>query len=428
MMRPIEDLVQSKLVHRDVFLEPEIFELEMTRIFGGTWVYLAHESEISGRSTFKTSMIGTQSVIVTRDGDGQLHGLINACRHRGVPLTEAEACGQAKFFVCPYHGWTFDSKGKIVSVPLRDRQAADFNEAERGLIRLPRIESYRGFIFGSLNAAVEPLAEFLGMSAYFIDLFADLSPTGNIRADVGVTKYCYVGNWKQQVENSMDGYHPGLVHQSFFEDVLKPRIGKGMGFIVGPESPAKNATLGNGHGLIDFRMFDRKSILGVDRPKSEDEWHQKIRARLADRPAYAEEVIKCNGGDGFNLLVYPNLVLINNQIRVIRPVRYDYTEVLAYPVTLEDVDDDINIKRIRAHEDFYGPASFGAPDDIEMFQRQWEGMRHSPAMQWLCYDRGIDQETSLDGTGRISHVSDETAHRGIWRRWSELMSRSGAGS
>lgn len=423
MINSVGDLVQSTRVHRDVFLDPNMFEIEMGKIFGGTWIYLAHESELSGPGQYKTSQIGTQSVIVTRDAGGELNGLINACRHRGVPLSEAGSCGHGKFFVCPYHGWTFDLKGKLVSVPMPDRQMAEFRNEELGLIRLPRIESFRGFVFGSLNAQVEPLIDFLGEAAYFIDLFADLSPTGKICVASGVTKYSYTGNWKQQVENSMDGYHPGLVHHSFFEDVLKPRVGRGMGFIVGPQSPAQNATLGHGHGLLDFRMFDRKAILGAERPKSEVDWHRKVRERLADRPEYAEEVLKCNGGDGFNLLVYPNLVLINNQIRVIQPVRHDHTEVLAYPVTLEDVDPDINAQRIRAHEDFYGPASFGAPDDLEMFQRQWEGMRHSPAMEWLCYDRGVDQEAPLHRDGKVSHISDETAHRGIWRRWLELMSQ-----
>lgn len=415
-------LVQARRVHRRAFVDPEVFAQEMAKIFSATWVYLGHESELAVPGSYKATTMGTQPVLLTRDVEsGRLHGLVNACRHRGLPLAEDHSCGKKRYLVCPYHGWTFDLAGRLVGVPMRDRQSSDFDESSLGLIKIPLLDSYRGFIFGSLNSAAPSLIDHLGAASPFLDLFADLSPSGKIRVESGVTKYKFKGNWKQQVENSMDGYHPGLVHQSFFEDVLKSRIGRGMSFIVGPESPAKNASLGNGHALIDFRMFDRKAMLGASKPKSEIDWHDKVRARFADRAGYADEVIACNGGDGFNLLIYPNLVLINNQIRVIHPVSFDSTEVFAYPVTLEDVAPEINTHRLRAHEDFYGPASFGAPDDIEMFQRQWDGMLRATSMEWLCYDRGLDQETPLGDVGRESHVSDETAQRGVWRRWAELM-------
>lgn len=414
-------LVQDYRVHRGAFVDPGVFDLEMQRIFGHTWVYLGHESEIAQPGSYKATTLGTQPVLLTRDTDGAVHAFINACRHRGVLLADDHTTGKCRHFVCPYHGWTFDLAGKLVSVPMRERQTNSFEEADLGLVSVARLDSYRGFVFASLDPRVPSLPEHLGAAAEFFDLFADLSPSGNIRVETGVTRYQFRGNWKQQVENSMDGYHPSLVHYSFFEDVLKPRIGRGMGFIVGPQSPATSVSLDNGHALIDFRAFDRKAILGAEKPKSEQDWHDALRARYTDRPGYAEAVIACNGGDGFNLLVYPNLVLINNQIRVIHPVSYDRTEVFAYPATLEDVAPEINTARVRAHEDFYGPASFGAPDDIEMFQRQWDGMARTPAMEWLYYDRGLDQEAPLGDHGRQSHVSDETAHRGIWRRWLQLM-------
>ena len=413
-------LVQPQRVHRRAFVDPHVFAEEQRRIFSSTWVYVGHESEVEAAGSFKATTLGVQPVLLTRDTAGALHVLVNACRHRGVRLADDQTRGCTRHLVCPYHGWTFELSGRLVSVPMRDRQASDFSEERLGLIGL-RVDSYRGFVFATFNRAAPTLVEHLGAAARYLDLFADLSPTGKIRLESGVTKYQFKGNWKQQVENSMDGYHPAIVHHSFFEDVLKPRVGRGMGFIVGPDSPAKNVALGHGHALLDFSMFDRKGMLGAAKAQSEVEWHEKVRVRLSDRPDYAEEVIRCNGGDGFNLLVYPNLVLINNQVRVIHPLTYDTTEVYAYPATLEDVAPQINTVRIRAHEDFYGPASFGAPDDIEMFQRQWDGMVRSTAMEWLCYDRGAEQETPLGGDGRESHIADETAHRGIWRRWAELM-------
>ena len=412
-------LVKEDRVHRDLFVDPQVFDLEMANIYHCTWVYVGHESEIRDPGDYKTTTIGTEPVILNRDQGGGLNVLVNACLHRGVTVCEA-ASGNQKFFVCAYHGWVYDGTGKLVNVPIAEGQPPQFDAAAHGLISAPRVESYRGFIFASFNPDVVGLVEHLGEAAKFIAMFADLSPSGSVDVSSGVTRYQFEGNWKQQVENSMDGYHAAITHHSFFDDVLSKRIGRSMTSIVAGDSPAKSVALGNGHALIDFRDFDRKAILGAEQPKSEQNWHNGVRANLDDQE-YAEEVIRVNGGDGFNLLVYPNLVLINNQIRVIQPVAYNHTEVFAYPALLEEVEEEINVARVRAHEDFYGPASFGAPDDIEMFKRQWQGLSRSPSMQWLLYERGLHREELGKGERRSSQVTDETAHRGIWRAWTKLM-------
>jgi len=417
------ELVREDQVHRHAFVDPSIFELEMQRIFATSWVYIGHESEIPGAGDYKSTRIGIQPVLLTRDLSDQFHLLINACRHRGVSLAEDEELGNCKHFVCPYHGWVFDLSGRLVEVPHPEGQRSSFDVANWSLVPVARVESYRGFIFASLNEAVPELIDHLGLAAPYIDLFVDLSPSGKIDISHGADKYDYVGNWKQQVENSLDAYHAGIVHYSFLEQILKQRTGRGMASIVGPDSPVQSVALGNGHGLIDFLAIDRSAIFGADKPANVSDWHDAIRDRLGDAE-YAEQVIKSNGADGFNLLVFPNLALVGSQVRVIQPVRYDYTIVHAYPVLLEGVAAEINTARLRAHEDFYGPAGFGAADDIEMFVRQWQGLKESPAINWLSYERGMDRE-QVDELGAIrSHVSDETGHRGLWQRWRQLMTEN----
>ena len=70
--------------NRRIFTDEEIFELEMTHIFEGNWVYLAHESQVPNAGDYFTTYIGRQPVVITRDKSGQLHCLINACAHRGA--------------------------------------------------------------------------------------------------------------------------------------------------------------------------------------------------------------------------------------------------------------------------------------------------------------------------------------------------------
>jgi benzoate/toluate 1,2-dioxygenase alpha subunit len=69
---------------RDIFTNPELFELEMKHLFESNWVYLAHESQIPNNNDYYTTWIGRQPVVITRDKNGELNALINACAHKGA--------------------------------------------------------------------------------------------------------------------------------------------------------------------------------------------------------------------------------------------------------------------------------------------------------------------------------------------------------
>src|SRR5437870_5183144 len=72
-------------VHGSVYADAAVFEAEMERIFERTWVYAGHESELTAAGDYKTILVGTQPVILSRHEDGEVHALYNRCRHRGAP-------------------------------------------------------------------------------------------------------------------------------------------------------------------------------------------------------------------------------------------------------------------------------------------------------------------------------------------------------
>ncbi len=419
-IQQLADWCGDTCIHRELFINPAVFPLELDRIFNRTWIYVAHTSELPNIGDYRLAHIGTQSVIVSRGEDGVIRVFINACRHRGVPLVSAEH-GCARSHICPYHGWMYDCGGNLRKVPQAGGQPPNFKLEDFGLLRVPRVDAYRGFVFACFSSNAPSLTDHLGAAREFIDLFSDLSPTGEVCVNMGATRYEYIGNWKQQVENSMDGYHVAITHGSFLKSILRARIGQSMEGLVDETSGATSVALGQGHALLDYRAFDRQKIMGRSGPPSAatTAWHAMLRERLGG--PRAEVVIRCNGGDGFNLLVYPNLMLINNQIRVVVPMAFNRTRVLAFPVGLSGVAAEVNAQRLRAHEDFYGTAAFGAADDIEMFERQWQGLTQSPSNEWLHYARGITREARLPTGEFVGHVSDETGQRGIWRRWREFM-------
>jgi len=118
-------------------------------------------------------------VLATRDVKGRLCAFVNVCRHKGAMLCAAEE-GNAKYHVCPYHGWAYDGIGGRTSTSRTARPGAIHPRSRRGpQPRAPRAGGeLQGFVFGSLSDEVPPLENFLGDMRFFIDVVADQGPRG----------------------------------------------------------------------------------------------------------------------------------------------------------------------------------------------------------------------------------------------------------
>lgn len=417
----VDALIRRDAVHGDVYTDPQIFTAEIGRIFDRGWVYVGHDSEVPEPGDFKRSTIGRHPVILCRDERGRRHVLLNRCRHRGATVCNTP-CGNTTAFRCDYHGWTYGLDGALKVIPYRDAYE-DLDLNRLGLTPAPRVDAYRGFVFASLAPDGASLAQELGAPVTEqIDYFCDLSPSGRVRLHAGAVLLAYDGNWKLQMENSIDGYHPNFTHQSFFQTIQR-RTGHRVGTFDG-DSDAQCRALGRGHTLLDYRRPNlqqarRQAQLASLRktPWGEDYYQAMVAAHGVER---AEEVI-CVAGT--HMSVFPNLVLLNNQARTIRPVRHDRTEVTLAPVLLEAVPDELNTQRLRSFEAFYTPAGGGIHDDIEMFNRVYEGLRCN-AEPWLLLARGLHREQQ-DGDGTIvGQITDEVSQRAMYRHWREVMAAS----
>ena len=179
----LQDDPQAKQfrLDRSVFTDEELFELEMKYIFEGNWIYLAHETQIPNVNDYLTLHIGRQPVVITRSKDGELNALMNTCTHRGATLCRHKQ-GNKSTFTCPFHGWTFNNKGKLLKVKDQVDDAGypeTFNcDGSHNLVKIGAFENYRGFLFGSINPDVIPLAEYLGETTKIIDMIVDQAPEG----------------------------------------------------------------------------------------------------------------------------------------------------------------------------------------------------------------------------------------------------------
>jgi len=148
--------VQPDRVHRDLYINQEIFQLEQTHFFVNIWNYAGHESQIPDAGDWISSDIGGRPLLVVRQADGSIKAMMNRCAQKGSRLVSAPSGNTDKHFRCPYYAWTFKTDGSLLAIPLRNAyEKTQLNECEsgRGLTGLTHLRTYRGFIFLKINDA-----------------------------------------------------------------------------------------------------------------------------------------------------------------------------------------------------------------------------------------------------------------------------------
>ena len=141
------------------YTDPAMFELEQSRVFRGTWLFAAHESEIPEPGDYRTFDLAGIPVLLVRSETGRVNAFVNACRHRSAPVVRDE-CGSCRLLVCQYHSWSYDLDGNLVRVP-DERDFVGLDPAVRGLVAI-RCEAWGRFIFVCANEDARPLIEWLG--------------------------------------------------------------------------------------------------------------------------------------------------------------------------------------------------------------------------------------------------------------------------
>ena len=390
-------------VRPEIYRDPEVFADEMRNIFEQSWVYVGHESEIEIPGDFRTAFIGRQPVILSRGHDGKIRIFFNVCRHRGNAVCREER-GHGESFRCPYHGWTYATTGALIGVSDRKGYGEDFGKDLPGLLEVNRVGIYRGLIFASLSAEGESLESYLKDVRLYIDLWVERSPTGIVHA-LTPHKSIYPGNWKFQAENGADGYHPIYVHESAFKTFEKfgLRSAQAKGKLL---DRGLSMGFGRGHGWLSGGY--KQSMAPAELKEYLDGLTERYGA------ARAEEI-----ATNRHVFIFPNLYLMDVNIRVIYPVSVDQTVVYSYFTALDGVSDEINRQRLRDLQRRLSTTGMIASDDMEIFAGNQTGVQAQP-LDWIILSRGLHREARRDN-GAEAHYTDETPQRAIYREWRRLM-------
>jgi phenylpropionate dioxygenase-like ring-hydroxylating dioxygenase large terminal subunit len=414
--------IHEDRVHGALYVDPEVFEREMERIFVRGWVFVGHESEIPAPGDWVTRRIGREPVIFVCDRDGARHVVANRCAHRGNMLCHA-ARGNNRAFSCTYHGWTFALSGELRGVPYpggfhRPKEAL-------GLDRPGAVDSYRGFVFANLSGDAGPLASYLGSGGReLIDRLCDLSPTGCIQVRAGWIGHRIDANWKMLPESDNDGYHLRWVHASMVESAPDTYYEDA---VLGTEqsNPSRAVDYGGGHVELDFRpSYTTDAVwLGMSADKVEP-YRRALEAAYG--PTRANQLLRAGPP---HAMIFPNLFLGELNLAIVEPVAPGVTIHHHTAVLLEGVDESFNRRLLRQSEAALGPASFIVPDDAVTAERMQRGFAAASALSrgardkaWIDLSRGLEREAVAPASGaRAGHVTDETTNRGFWRRYREMM-------
>lgn len=425
----VDDRPEDKIfrIDRSIYTDPWVFEQEIEHIFEGSWIYLAHESQLPETGDFFTTWMGRQPVIVNRRPGGGIGALINACAHRGARVVNTQA-GNTTTFTCPYHGWCYDPAGRCTK--RKDERAGWRSRPDPENVDLkvvPHVESYRGFIFGCLSPNAPALQAHLGDARVFIDQLADQSPQG-MEIVPGYSSYVVDGNWKLQTENGVDGYHVSTVHRNFATTMGRRNARKDTDDNSRTEVDRFSGRvrtgcydLGNGHNLI-----------WAERGAPEVAPLYEARERI--EPVVGPVKWQWMCGRGRNLLLFPNLFLMDQsstQIRVIRPLDVDRTELSVFCIAPRGESRAARKSRLAKFRDFFLMSGLATADDSVVLEETQSGVHGRQSGRWNLYDRGLDLVTEgpdddAKALGIVPVSSSptfdhEAVYHGQYRRWRALV-------
>jgi hypothetical protein len=224
-------------------------------------------------------------------------------------------------------------------------------------------------------------------------------------------QFVYPGNWKFQVENSTDGYHARFLHESAFA-AMAQFAGTSINQATAYQSVGAVSGFDGGHGVLE------KPQMAALEPSIFEDYV----ACLVDR--YGRERTDRILG-GYNIMLFPNVCLMDSNIRVIQPIAINQTVVSSYFTELSGVPDHVNRERLRDLQLRLGTGGLIGTDDIELFAGVQTGLQ-ARGMEWIVLSRSVDCETVRPSGQRVAGFDAESPQRAFYREWLRLMYQSEA--
>ena len=423
----IRALVQNDQVHRDVYLDPELFEIEMEELFAKAWIYVGHESQVPKHGDFFTCDIGRQPVMMIRHADGTVRVLRNRCAHKGAKLVTDTHGSVGRFIRCPYHAWSYRTDGSLLAIPLKNAyEETRWRECSNsgGLSPAAAVHSHRGFVFCRLSERGPDFAEYFGGSLSSIDYMADRSPQGELEVAGGVLRYMHNCNWKMFVENLNDTMHPMVAHESAAGTAKRLWADK-------PADALKPMAI---EQLIPFasgyEFFDKMGVRVFENGHGYSGVNFSIHSAYAKMPEYESAMIAAHGETKakdvlgtarHNTVYYPTLTIKGaiQSIRVARPIAVDKTLIESWTFRLKGAPDALLQRTLMYTRLINSPMSVVGHDDLYCYRNIQEGLE-AQGNEWVSLHRNF-ASSEIGAADLTVNGTSEISMRNQFRAWARYM-------
>ena len=424
----IRALVDTDRVHRDVYIDPELYELERERVFARSWIFVGHDSQVPQSGDYFTTSIAGTPVVMVRDGEGTVRVLLNRCAHKGSMLVSRESGSVGKFFRCPYHAWSYRTDGTPIAVPLKDGyEGTRLREGPSGQgLTSVASAAYRGFVFARLAPEGASFESHFGAITAVLDNLADRSPLGTLKVAGGVLRSVIDCNWKVYLENINDGVHPVSTHESV------ARAARDAAGTLPADSPLPMAL----EQLLPFgasyEFFVNAGVRVYPNGHSIFGTRASIHSGYGDLPDYVRAMEAAWGADRArqilafapqNSVMFPSLVVKNalQTLRVLRPLAVNRTLVEVWALAPEGAPEVLLERTLTYNRLAFSPMSIVAHDDIHVFQTIQRALA-ADANPWVSLHREHTPDET-PGTGADISGTSEWPMRNQFRAWAALMTQ-----
>ncbi len=407
------------LLDRRVFSDDEIYQTELTHIFGRAWHFMCHESQIPDIGDYFMSWIGEDEVIAVRGRDARIYVHLNTCPHRGNTVCRAEL-GNTKSFFCSYHGWNFGLNGRLISVPGEDVfYRSGLDKPLWGLTSAAQVDTYHGFVFATLDHDAPPLSDYLGwVGRLGIDLVAS---QGTVKFLDGVVKNRVQCNWKIAVDNLYDWYHVKVSHGSALKIGMMQEEPLSLN-----EQMVLLGQYGHGIGGPGLSEADYQASAGRIRAGKGENRHPDITLKWRLNPE-SEALLgpigkRCFGHPN----IFPNLwVATTSQLCLRIPRGPLATELWWFSYEIEEMDVKERRNNLFAINHFFGPGGILEQDDGENWSHSTRGAKGTRSQTLpVNLSMGINTEAvgnDAPGQTRFETVVSEHAQRWMYQSWQDWL-------
>jgi phenylpropionate dioxygenase-like ring-hydroxylating dioxygenase large terminal subunit len=427
---------ENGTLSREIYVHPDIFQQELEQIFARCWLFLGHESLVPNPGDFMVTRMGTEEVILVRDRkDHQIRAFLNSCRHRGEKVCRYDQ-GNALVFTCPFHAWTYDSKGQLVGaqgINSPNSYNGELDRSQWGLVEVAQFKNYYGTLWATWDRNAPSFEDYLGPFAESVRYMAESSDGQDAGLEVYTPfqKWRVPTNWKVPAfTSSRDPEHGAMTHRSVNAAAIGPLRelqggDRGMRrqplprdiYIVGDHN------LGHGGAWTEYKAPGLAPYVDAWWEPGVDDYFREQHAKKQEK--YKDRIVPPSGHDSGHICIWPNFIMDSWRWRFWHPHQVGVVERWSLFGVDKDapkfVKDAVRHYVIR----YNGPSGCTESDDMENWNYVYPASQGVIARKYNYnfangFGRG-DERKDAPGVMVFNTNRTEEAHRARFSRWLAFM-------